>query len=496
MKLLTGAKRAVEIKDDILCFPLFEDAKGNEELAQLDKALHHLLLRLVESKDFKGEVGEIYLLNTNELLPAKRLMLVGLGKQKEFTLEKLRKGIGNAVKRAKQSAILNMSFCAANIDLEPYSLGKTITEAAILANYTFDRYKTQEKDRKKPLEQFTLYHGRDDILVKKGMHDAEIVSQATNIARDLINTPAISLTPEILAEQAKELCKESNVKCTIFDEQQMKKIGMHAALAVGSGSAHPPRFIVMEHRGKKKAQTIVLVGKGITFDSGGLGIKLADAMKTMKYDMSGAAAVISVLYIAGKLKLPLHLVGLIAAAENMPGCNAYRPGDGVTALNGKTIEIQHTDAEGRVTLADALSYAARFKPAVVIDIATLTGAASVALGDVCAAIMGNDAQLVETIKQAGERAYERVWELPLYDEYAELHKGAVGDVQNLGGWDGKAGTIVGGMFLKEFVPEGAKWAHLDIAGKAFSDKENSYTVKGATGFGVRLLAEVLQQWNS
>lgn len=493
MKLLTGVKRAVEIKDEAICFPLFEDAKGNEELAQLDKALHHLLLRLVESKDFKGEVGEIYLLNTNELLPAKRLMLVGLGKQKEFSLEKLRKGVGNAIKRAKQSALSSISFCAATIELEPYGLGKTITEAAILADYTFDRYKTKEKDRKKPLEQFTLCYGRDDVLVKKGMHDAEIISQATATARDLVNTPAISLTPEMLAARAKELCKEAGVSCTVLDEQQMKKIGMHAALAVGGGSAHPPRFIVMEHRGKKKTLTIVLVGKGITFDSGGLGIKPADAMKTMKSDMSGAATVIGVLHAAGKLKLPLHLVGLIAAAENMPGCNAYRPGDVVTALNGKTIEIQHTDAEGRVTLADALSYAAQFNPAFIIDIATLTGAASVALGDVCAAIMGNDAQLIAAIQQAGERTYERVWELPLYEEYAELNNGAVGDVQNLGGWDGKAGTIVGGMFLKEFVPEKAKWVHLDIAGKAFSDKETPYTVKGATGFGVRLLTEVLQQ---
>jgi len=376
--------------------------------------------------------------------------------------------------------------------LQPYTLGKVVAEAVVLANYVFDTYKT--KDKKKSLESITLCHASDEGKVKQGLRDAEIISSSTNLARDLINTPAADMTPAILAQKAKDVCKKSSIKCSVFDEKQIKKLNMQALLAVGSGSSHPPRFIVMEHKGKKAKETIVLVGKGITFDSGGINIKPGQYMKDMKYDMSGSAAVIGTMQAIAKLKVPLHVVGLVAAAENMPGNDAYRPGDVIKALNGKTIEILHTDAEGRVTLADSLCYAEKFKPSVVIDVATLTGAVVFALGDVCAGVMGNNDALISKLKVAGDSTFERVWQLPLFEEFADLNKASVGDVANIGGWDGKAGAIAAGMFLKEFVPENAKWMHVDIAGKAFSDKDSAYLSKGATGFGVRLLVELLQKW--
>tara|TARA_Y100000310_G_scaffold334233_1_gene413533 strand:+ start:64499 stop:65977 length:1479 start_codon:yes stop_codon:yes gene_type:complete len=492
MKFFSSTKSAVDIVDDALFFPLFEDDSGSKELAIIDKKLNNVLLSILKAKDFKGELGETFLLNTNNLLPAKRLFLLGLGKQKEFSEERFRKAVGSAAKRAKNLSILNFSLCTHHISLEPYVLGKVVAEAVVLSNYTFDTYKT--KDKKKSLESITLCHDSDDAKVKQGLHDAEIISSSSNLTRELINTPAADMTPAILAQKAKDACKKSGVKCTIFDEKQIKKLNMNALLAVGSGSANPPRFIVMEHKGKKAKETIVLIGKGVTFDSGGINIKPGSFMKDMKYDMSGSAAVIGTMQAIAQLQLPLHVVGLVATAENMPGNNAYRPGDVIKALNGKTIEVLHTDAEGRVTLTDSLCYAEKFKPSVVIDLATLTGAVTIALGNVCAAVMGNDDALIKKLQVAGDSTFERVWQLPLYEEFAELNKGAVGDVANIGGWDGKAGSIVAGMFLKEFVPSNAKWMHLDIANKAFSDKDTAYLAKGATGFGVRLLVELLQKW--
>ena len=497
MKFLSSTQSIGACKADVVVIGLFEDHLVMDgELAQLDEQLHNGILEVLKQKQFKGEQNQIHNIPAHGLLPMKQLVLVGLGKQKEFAEEKLRKAIGIVTKVFKTKNILKFSVYLNNLSEEVTEHATTITEAVTLANYVFDQYKTDAKAKLPSIEEVTIIHSGSDTAVKKAMQEAEIVCAGNILTRNLINEPPIVLTPDELANRAKKMSKKYGLKCSVFDEKHMKKLGMNAALAVGSGSSHPPRFIIVEHNPRAKGKTIVLVGKGITFDSGGLGIKPGQSMQTMKCDMGGAATVLGIMQTIAQLKVPVHVVGLIAAAENMTGANAYRPDDIITAMNGKSIEIWHTDAEGRVTMADSLSYAAKYKPDMVIDFATLTGAAVVALGDTCAAIMGNDQPTMDKLKASGEIVFERLWQLPLYEEYCNMVKGEVADVKNLGGWHKKAGTITAGAFLKEFVPEGAKWVHMDIAGTAFADEDKEYWNKGGTGFGVRLMTHFLKHQKS
>jgi leucyl aminopeptidase len=310
-----------------------------------------------------------------------------------------------------------------------------------------------------------------------------------NLARDLVSHPGNVVTTGYLAETARKLADRHKLTCEILEMDELERLGMNALVAVGKGSIEPPRLIVLEYRGGGKERPVVLVGKGITFDSGGISIKPGAGMEEMKTDMAGGAAVLGAMEAAAGLKLPINLVCIIPTAENMPDGKAYKPGDVVTSLSGTTIEITNTDAEGRLVLCDALHFAKKYKPTTMIDLATLTGACVVALGHEASGLMGNDQRLINSLKQAGERCGERVWELPLWDGYGEAMKSDIADLKNAGSRDG--GSITAGWFLKQFVGT-TRWAHLDIAGTAWSDKARSYSPKGATGVGVRLLIEYLQ----
>jgi leucyl aminopeptidase len=316
------------------------------------------------------------------------------------------------------------------------------------------------------------------------------ICRGVKLARDLVSQPGNVVTPAYLADTARELAARHNLECRVYEYEELEKLGMNALLAVGRGSAEAPRLIVLEYRGAvERSRPVVLVGKGITFDSGGISIKPGAGMEEMKTDMAGSAAVLGAMQAAAGLELPLNLVGIIPTAENMPDGKAYKPGDVVTSLSGTTIEITNTDAEGRLILCDALHFALQFRPAAMIDLATLTGACVVALGHEASGLMGNDRRLISSLKQAGERCGERVWELPLWDGYGEAMKSDIADLKNAGSRDG--GSITAGWFLKQFVGS-TRWGHLDIAGTAWVDKARPCSPKGATGVGVRLLIEYLR----
>jgi leucyl aminopeptidase len=314
------------------------------------------------------------------------------------------------------------------------------------------------------------------------------------LARDLENAPGNEIYPETLAATAQQSVKKYGYRCEVWDKKKIETMGFGGLLAVNSGSTRPPRFIILEYNaGRKDLETVVLVGKGITFDSGGISIKPASGMAEMKMDMSGAAAVIGTLEASARLKLPVHLVGLIPTTENMPSGSSMRPGDIITHYGGKTSEVDNTDAEGRLILADALAYAEKFKPSAVIDLATLTGAVVVALGHHATGMFGNDDELMARLKEAGDKSFERVWQMPLFDEYEKQIKSDIADVKNVGGrW---AGAITAAWFLKKFIGD-YKWVHLDIAGTAILEDELPYSPKGGSGVGVRLLTEMLKNWKS
>jgi leucyl aminopeptidase len=384
--------------------------------------------------------------------------------------------------------------------LNPEAAAQAVVEGTILGLYRYRELKSKDPERVDP-ETFTLVEFDEEraAAVKAGAGVGWIVAEATCLARDLVNRPANYATPTDLAEAAMEIASGfDNMRCQILSEEDADELGMGAFLGVAQGSDEPAAFIVLEHNpGEKDLDTLVLVGKGITFDTGGISLKPADKMDRMRGDMGGGAAVLATLYAVGELELPLHVVGLVPATENMPSGQAYKPGDVLTALNGKTIEVLNTDAEGRLILADALAYAGRFEPRAVIDLATLTGACVVALGQgVAAGLFSNQDSLVARLLAAAESSGERLWRLPLYDDYLDKLESLTADLANTGGRDGGVGASA--MFLQQFA-EGYPWAHLDIAGMAFEERPNTpkrppHLQKGGTGFGVRLLVQFLRDW--
>jgi len=446
--------------------------------------------RLVKEGRFKGKLHETFLLP----LDAKWFLLVGLGKKKDLTLDHLRHAAATGVTRAVGAGMeaLGVSLPVAFGD-KPEIAAQAITEGMVLGGYRFQECKAKSlsSDDRRVIKNISWVAEKasQKKAVEVGIQTGQTIAEAVCWARDLGNRPANSLTPTKLAEEAKAAGKRFGFQVQALDPQQMKSKGMNAVLAVAQGSKEPARFLIAEYSGTKSsvAKPLVLVGKGITFDSGGISIKPSSKMEEMKFDMCGAAAVLGAVRAIAALKLPLRVVGLVPATENLPGGSAQRPGDVIRAHSGKTIEVINTDAEGRLVLADALSFADQYKPAAIIDLATLTGACVVALGAHATGLMGNHASLAKELRAAGERSGERTWELPLWPEYSEAIRSTVADIKNTG--DGKAGTITGGAFLKEFVKEGTPWVHLDIAGVAWADGAKGYLAKGGTGTGVRLLVE-------
>ncbi len=475
-----------KLKTDVLIVGAFDT---KQSVAEYDKALNGALAECYAQKQFTGDFLQLKLFNTLGKLPAKNILLVGLGKEKDLSAEKLRKAAGLTAKAARDSGFTSVATTLPLVKLKDAT--SIVGEGTLLGLYQFTKYKTVDKEKIKTVA--TVRVCSKDPQAAKALTRARILADAANLAKDITNTPAYEMTPTRIGEIAKKVARESKLKVTVYDKKGVQKLGMTALLAVNSGSAQEPRFIVLEHKGSTK-KPIVFAGKGITFDSGGLNIKPGSSMEDMKCDKGGAAAVMGIMKAVAELKLPVHVIGLIATTENMPGAGAYKPGDVIPALNKKTIEVLNTDAEGRVILADALSYAERLKPAAIIDLATLTGACVVALGSHFAGLMGTDQKLIEKIKKAADQSGERVWELPLVDEFREAVKSENADVRNIAvGKSYEGGAITAGAFLNAFADK-SPWAHLDIAGVAFLADERQYTQKGGTGFGVRLLVTFLQEW--
>ena len=414
-------------------------------------------------------------------------MLVGLGERDVFTLEKLRRAAGTAARRARTLRLQTAAFSLPALpDTTIREVARTVAEGARLGLYRFDRHKSAADGQ--DLDTFWLV--AEEAALDEAAEGAELgakVAQGTVLARDLANEPSNVSTPEYLAQKARTIAEKYGMELEILDRAGIEEEGLTGLAAVGRSASNESRYIVLEHRRGGDSAPVVLIGKAVTFDSGGISIKPAAGMEDMKFDMSGGAAVLGAMETIGALELSLNVVALVPATENLPGGSAFKPGDVLRMHSGKTVEIVSTDAEGRLILADALSYARRYEPSAVIDCATLTGACVVALGDHASGLMGNDEDLMAELQAAGEATGEKVWPLPLFEEYTEQIKGDTADIKNSGGR--KGGALTAGAFLKEFAAY--PWAHLDVAGTAYGKKGNAYTTKGATGVPTRLLVEYL-----
>jgi leucyl aminopeptidase len=499
IRAVTAPAHSVPV--DVLVYFLSQDEKLL--LQQVKEVAHQLrpqLSSIINMKDFKGKECESLSFYPSSGMTSPRVLLIGLGEQKKINADKIRRAAAVAIKKAQSFKVKRVGYLmtvlegtAETLELSTELLSQTITEGVLLGLYTFNKYKTGN-DKPQIIGSLSLITTKKNTLqqIQKGIVTGRIVADATCHARDLSNAPGNEIFPSSLALDAVKTARAHRLRATVLFPKKIRSLNMGGVIAVSSGSIHPPRFIILEHnRAAKKKGTIVLVGKGVTFDSGGISIKASAGMAEMKMDMSGAAAVIGAMQAAADLHLPMYLVGLIPAVENMPSGSALKPGDIITHYNGKTSEVDNTDAEGRLILADALGFASRYKPDLVIDLATLTGACVVALGHHASGMMGNDQPMMDAVKEAGNRAFERVWQLPLFDEYASLIKSDTADVKNAGGrW---AGAITAGWFLKNFIGE-YPWIHLDIAGTAMLEDPLEYAPRGGSGYGVRLLTEFLRRW--
>ena len=463
------------------------------EAARLEKAFGGAAGLPLSTGDFLGKRGDTAVVYLSGGRRVRRLILAGMGPKKEATLELFRK---TAAIVARKARALNTRVLA--IELPPFETERrdgvvAFGEGALLGLYRFDKYKSKTtEDNHHALRSVVLCSTQRglSLIGTKAVREAAILAQSTSFARDLGNAPGNELYPESLARSARQSGRRWGYRVTVLDQKRIARLGMGGVLGVSQGSAHQPRFIVLEY-GSRSRKPVVIVGKGVTFDSGGISIKPSSGMSEMKMDMSGAAAVLGTFEAVARLRIPVRLIGLIPTVENMPGPSALRPGDIIRHVNGKTSEVEDTDAEGRLILADALAYADRYSPSAVVDLATLTGACIVALGHHASGLMGNDEMLVGALKKAGDKTYERVWELPLYEEFERQIRSDVADVKNLGGRWG--GAITAGLFLKRFIGD-YRWAHLDIAGPATRPDATEYIPKGASGVGVRLLVEFLKNW--
>lgn len=468
---------------------VFEGGKLSGSAAVLDKASGGRLGALIKSGDLTGKAGKTLLLHGLGGTTASRVLLVGLGKDKEFDAKAYRSALGTALSVLKEGAAGDVLLCLTELTDKKRSAAWCVRQAVMLVHEVLYRFALPgKKDEAKPRPaSVSLYvAARKDVAsARRALDQGMAIGTGMDLARTLGNLPANYCTPTYLAEQAVALGKTLPIEVDVLDVPQLQELGMGAFLSVAAGSRQPPKFIVMEYNGGGKGdKPIVLVGKGITFDTGGISLKPGEGMDEMKFDMCGAASVLGTMKSIASIKLPLNVVGLVPATENMPDGLATKPGDVVTSMSGQTIEILNTDAEGRLILCDALTYAERYQPACVVDIATLTGACIIALGHVASGLLANDDDLAQELLEAGLLAHDRAWQLPLWDDYQEQLKSNFADMGNIGGRP--AGTVTAACFLSRFTKK-YRWAHLDIAGTAWkSGKE-----KGATGRPVPLLAHFL-----
>ncbi len=486
----------LEQQTDGIVLNLFEgvDAPGGATGAA-NKALNGGIGSLIADGDFTGKFKQTSVLYPQRGIAAKRIILVGLGKQEEFTLDHVRQVSAVAAQQARKlgaKGLTTIVHGGGAGGLHTADAAQAVVEGTVLGTYRFSRYKTGDPDDANELDRLTLveFDAAKQAEVERGALIGRIVADGACLARDLVSHPGNEMPPTVLAERAREMAGGVGLSCEVLDENRIAEEGMRTLLAVAQGSAQPPRFIVLEHDGGKTDDPpVVLIGKGITFDTGGISIKGSEGMWDMKFDMGGAAAVIGAMQATARLNLPVRTVGLVAASENMPGSRALKPGDIIRSMLGKTIEIRSTDAEGRLVLADAVTYAARYKPAAAIDLATLTGACVIALGHEASGLISNNDGLADEIARAGGRTGEIAWCLPILEGHREQIKSDIADIKNTGGRP--AGAITGAAFIEAFVQD-FPWAHLDIAGTAWTDKDRPYIPKGGTGWGVRLLVDFLR----
>ncbi len=480
-----------KVECGLLAIFLSED-NWEKEIAIYKTALDKEIVHLLKSEKFTAKFGAMEIFSTFGAIPASFIMFIGLGKVREFDLNKLRQLAAKIGKLAKSK---NKAAVAVNLNSELFKAdyqdtAKRVTEGLILGSYEFAKYKSQKKNETEIETEISLLVPASRLQhVANGIRQGLVNASATTFARDLVNESPTVTTPSYLAQIGKNLAKKDNIKVDIFEEKEARKMGMHAYLSVSRGSSEPPKFIVLTYNGGGKKK-LAVIGKSITFDTGGLSLKDAKSMETMKIDMSGGAAILGLFKALTEIRPKTTIYGILPATENMPGSRAIKPGDVVTAANGKSIEILNTDAEGRMTLADALVYAENLNPDYIIDVATLTGACQVALGQNIAGLWGTNTELLKHIKTAANIAGEKVWDMPLEEDYREDLKSDVSDLRNISKtrW---GGAITAALFLQEFV-EKTPWAHLDIAGPAWEEKGSDVTPRGGTGFGVRTLIELLR----
>lgn len=495
MRFVVTRGSLAEAKCGALVINLFEGVGSpGGGTGAIDRALGGAVSELIAEEDFKGKLGDTAVLQTYGKIPAKKVILVGLGKAESFTTDGVRRASAAAAKKAADlnaKKVCTILHGAGIGGLDASECALALVEGAALGLYKFLKYKTN--DSKPPsVEEIEIVEMNAAKLdaIREGVSKGEITSDATIFARDLVNGPPNAVTPTVLAETAMQIAQENGLESTIFEREQLAEMGMNLLLAVAQGSAQPPKFIVLRYSSPGASKTVAIVGKGITFDSGGLSLKPADGMENMKDDMAGAASVLATMRAISKIKPKVNVLGIAPTTENMPGGHATRPGDIIKSFGGKTVEINNTDAEGRLVLADALAYAVKQGADEMIDVATLTGACIIALGRGVSGLMCNDDDLSARLLAIGEKEGDPLWRLPLFEDYKDMLKSEHADMKNTPGRE--AATITAALFMQEFV-SGKPWAHLDIAGPSFIDKPTATAPKGGTAAGTRILVRYLME---
>jgi len=491
VKVISGD--VTKVKVDAAIVNLFEGVeKPGGATGAVDKALDGIISKLIAEGEIKGKLNEVTLLHTMGRIEPERVAVVGLGKREKFTYDSIRNVMSAACRTLRKTGVKNMATIihgagAGGLDAE--KAVQALVEGGIIGLYTFRKHITKDPEYGEIQELLIVERDKKRVtLLEQSAKRGWVMAEATNFARDMVNEPANYMTPSDVAETARRVASDWGLEFSVLEAKEMEELGMGALLGVAQGSKQPPKFIIIRYKGgDPEAKPLGFVGKGITFDSGGISIKPSENMHEMKGDMAGGAAVIAAMRAIAELKPWINVTGLVPATENLPGGAALKPGDVLRAMNGKTIEVANTDAEGRLILADALCYAKSLELSPLVDIATLTGSCIVALGYVCSGVLGNDQEMVNRVIKAGEEGGEKIWQLPLYEEYKELNKSEVADIKNSGGR--YAGAISAAQFLAEFS-EDTPWAHLDIAGPSFLRKEQGYLIKGATGVAVRTLTNL------
>jgi leucyl aminopeptidase len=475
-----------EVEADALVVTIYEGEKADEgALKELDERTGGIISETLGTDEMRGKQGDMVYIHRPGTLRAERLLLIGAGKREDFSLDSVRRVTGSAARFLRAKGARSMSILRRS-QLDIGKSAQAAVEGVLLGLFEPDMYKTENKEERRIEELILLAAapGSEDALAQ-GVERGRIIGDAVNLARELSNEPSSTLTPSELAERAKETANKFGLEIDVLDEARMKELGMGALLGVARGSDEPAKLVVLRYTADESdSNVIAIVGKGITFDSGGISIKPAEGMEKMKYDMSGAAATLAAMRAIAQLKPRANVIGVMPTTENMPSGRAYKPGDVLRAMSGKTIEVINTDAEGRLILADAISYARKLGATKIIDLATLTGAVSIALGTINVAILGNDQLFIDEIREAAREVGERFWQLPMDKDYREMIKSDIADIKNSAGRN--AGTITAAYFLREFA-EDTPWVHLDIAGTAWENDRKPYMSKGPTGVAIRTL---------